>query len=162
MKKATVIRVDDIRQTLGVMNVDNGGFVSKSLELPWKNNDNNISCIPIGKYTCKYTRSPRMSVEHLTRWLKKNVGKTEADCPESEKNVYTYEIMNVPKRGGVRIHSANYFHQLRGCIALGNAAKDMDMDGCDDISHSGQTIKAFEKYMNYEDFELEIKYINGK
>lgn len=143
MKKATVIRVDDIRQTLGVMNVDNGGFVSKSLELPWKNNQNNISCIPVGTYICKYTRSPRIS-------------KVKGE------DFFTYEIMDVPNRGGVRIHSANYFHQLRGCIALGNAAKDMDMDGCNDISHSGDTIKAFEKYMNYEDFELEIKYINGK
>lgn len=143
MKKGTIIRVDDVRQTLGVINVDNGGFTSKSLELPWKENQNNISCIPAGVYICKWTKSTRMSAE-------------------KGHDVFTYQIMDVPNRGGVRIHSANYFHQLRGCIALGNAAKDMDMDGCDDISHSGATVKAFEKYMNYQDFELEIKYINGK
>ena len=141
MKEVTVIRVpSDEHQTLGILKVKDSDFMAKTLELAWKNNENNVSCIPIGTYICKYTRSKRIS---------------EA----TGKDYFTYEITNVPNRGGVRIHSANYFHQLRGCIALGDKDKslDMDGDGSIDIAHSGATIKAFELLMNYEDFNLIIK-----
>ena len=70
-------------------------------ELPDNNNMSQISCIPLGKYICKYTFS-----RHLG---------------------WTYEVLNVPNRSGIRIHSANYCglrkdgkrQELLGCIALG-------------------------------------------
>ncbi len=96
-----------------------------------------ISCIPEGTYICKYTKSPLFS---------KNAG----------RDVFTYAVLNVPKRAGIRIHSANYARQLLGCIALGSGLKDLDLDGQNDIIHSGDTMRKFEAYMNYEDFELTI------
>jgi hypothetical protein len=71
-------------------------------ELPDRNNQNNISCIPKGIYKVLWTLSPR---------LKK----------------FTYEVQGVPKRGGIRIHSSNlmgdsslgYVAQLLGCISIG-------------------------------------------
>lgn len=139
MKIATVTRVpSDEWQTLGILKCET--FIAKTLELAWKENQNNISCIPTGEYICKYSRSNRISAQ-------------------TGKDYFTYEILNVVNRGGVRIHSANYFHQLRGCIALGDKDKsiDLDKDGKSDIVHSGATIAAFEKFLNYEDFKLIIK-----
>jgi len=125
---------DDGKQSLGVLTVtDTSGviFVARTLELPYKDNQNSISSFTPGKYICKYTTSPSFGFK-------------------------TYEITGVPGRAGVRIHAANYVSQLRGCIALGDAHKDINNDGLSDTVHSGDTVKAFEKLMNYEDFELEI------
>lgn len=65
-----------------------------TLELPWRGNRPGASCIPMEKYKIDYTYSPR---------FKKN----------------TYEVLQVPGRIGIRIHSANFIHQLHGCIAPG-------------------------------------------
>lgn len=136
LKKVKIFRTDKSdKETLGVLSVDN--FVCKTLELPWKDNANSISCFTPGKYLCKHTRSNSFSASQ-------------------GKDVFTYEITGVPGRSGVRIHSANYVSELRGCIALGDAHKDINMDGLKDVVHSGATVKAFEELMNYEDFELEI------
>lgn len=136
MKKVILTRTSgDDNQTLGVLTTD--GFTCKSLELPDKNNASRVSCIPSGTYVCKYSKSPLFS---------KNAG----------KDVFTYTVLNVPKRAGIRIHSANYARQLLGCVALGSAHKDLDIDGQLDVIHSGDTMRAFEKHMNYEPFELTI------
>src|SRR5947207_5696643 len=104
MREARLQRItDDTKQTLGTLTIvkDNGQlYVCKTLELPWKENQSNVSCIPKGEYMCKYTRSNRMS-------------------NEKGRDVYTYEVLNVPNRAGIRVHIANYFTQLLGCIALG-------------------------------------------
>lgn len=136
MKKVKIVRIErSEKQTSGILTTD--GFECKTLELPDKNNASKVSCIPTGKYICKYTKSPLFS---------KNAG----------KDVLTYAILNVPNRAGIRIHSANYARQLLGCIALGSIHKDLDLDGQLDVLHSGDTMKKFESLMNYEDFELEI------
>ncbi len=112
-------------------------FVCKSLELPWKNNQNNISCIPTGTYTCIWTRSNRLSTL-------------------AGHDVFTYELSGVPGRLGIRIHSANYFFQLLGCIALGDSLKDINLDSQLDTIHSGNTVKKFNELMNKENFQLRI------
>lgn len=146
------------KQTLGTIGViGNPIFFAKSLELAWQNNESNISCIPVGRYLCKWTRSNRISRESLSRWLKKNPGKTEADAPEEVKNVFTYEVMGVPGRAGIRIHSANYFFQLRGCIALGSEHKKLNLDEQLDVTHSGDTCRRFAEYMGKNDFYLIIR-----
>lgn len=135
MKKVKLIRIHgDDKQTLGVWTVIEDGkmiFFCKTLELPDKNNASKISCIPKGVYDCEMTYSPA---------FKKKL----------------YLIKNVPGRSGIRIHSANFVKQLRGCVALGSAAKDIDIDGNLDIIHSGDTVSAFEKLMGGEPFKLEI------
>ena len=141
MKKVQIFRTfDNDKQTLGVWSVtgENGPeMVCRTLELPNKQNANNVSRILAGKYICKYTQS--------------------ASLKDKDGNpLKTYEIINVPGRAGVRIHAANYFTQLRGCIAIGDAHKDINSDLQLDVIHSGATVDEFEKLMNYEDFELEI------
>ena len=154
----------DGKQTLGawVAQFLNEVFVAKTLELAWNNNESNISCIPVNDeaipfYTCRWTRSNRLSAESLSRWLTKNTGKTEADCPDEEKNIYTYEVFGVPDRAGIRIHAANFFKQLRGCVALGDSHKDINMDGNLDVIHSGDTVKKFNELMDKESFKLIVR-----
>ncbi len=124
----------DNHETLGVLTASNNGakFSCKTLELAWKDNQHDISCIPKGQYQVKYTFS-----FGLLGW--------------------TYEIQNVPNRAGIRIHSANYYSQLKGCIALGNSVVDLNGDGELDVANSKLTIKAFEDFMGRKPFTLTIK-----
>lgn len=146
------------KQTLGSLVVPKKDlFICKTLELAWKDNKNNISCIPADTYLCKYTRSNRLSNESIARWLKKNLALKISHCPDEIKNIFTYEILNVKNRAGIRIHSANYFYQLLGCIALGNVHKKLDADDQLDILHSSKTIEKFVALMNKEDFLLKIE-----
>lgn len=127
----TVTRLtDDGAQTLGELSF--GSFTCKTLERPYLDNKPNISCIPKGTYNCKYTFSPK--------FLK-----------------YTYEIQNVPKRSGIRIHSANFFYQLLGCIALGSAFIDINKDGKKDVIDSRITVSKLESLLGKKDFTLIIK-----
>ena len=129
----------DARQSLGVLTYSDGVelFVCKTLELGWHDNANDVSCIPTGRYPCKWTRSNRLS---------KVAG----------HDVFTYEVLNVKDRAGIRIHSANYFYQLKGCIAFGDAYKDINVDGELDVVHSGATVGQFNAKMATRDFTLEI------
>jgi hypothetical protein len=129
----------DDKQTLGVLVVPkNDLWVCKTLELSWKNNQPNISCISAGTYLCTYTRSNRLS-------------------QIAGADVYTYELVNVKGRTGIRIHSANYYFQLEGCIALGSALKDLNADARLDLIHSGETVKQFEALMQGKNFWLIIQ-----
>lgn len=103
-----------------------------SLERPWMDEDHNgvndntrgESCIPAGKYVCKWTFS--------NRFKKK-----------------TYELINVPGRSSIRIHSANMVDQLSGCISLGIRYGNA-------VQESRYSVNLFAVTLNYEDFELEI------
>lgn len=125
---------DTGKQTLGKLVATNNGatFTCDTLELSWKNNEKNISCIPTGTYEVKHTFSPR--------FMK-----------------YTYEIQKVPNRSGIRVHVANYYTQLNGCIALGVTPKDINKDGQLDVLNSRNTIKSFEQFMGKKPFKLLIK-----
>jgi len=107
-------------------------FECKTIELPDKNNEPKVSCIPSGSYDCRWSYSPSFKI-------------------------YTYEILNVPNRSGIRIHAANYSRQLKGCIALGTANADIDKDGTIDVTNSKATIAQFEKLMNGKTLKLTIR-----
>jgi hypothetical protein len=64
----------------------------KTIELPWRNNQPSISCIPEGSYNLRERFSTRFG-RHL-------------------------EILNVPNRSHILFHPANNaLRELRGCIA---------------------------------------------
>lgn len=117
-------------QTLGNLTV--GDTVFKTMERPWLDNKPNISAIPVGSYICKWNFSPR--------FMK-----------------YTYEITGVPKRSGIRIHSANYWSQLNGCTALGMGFADINKDGQTDVTSSKIAVDKFNKIMRGKPFRLIIK-----
>ena len=116
-------------QTLGELSAFT--FSCKTLERPYKNNQSMISAIPKGTYIVKWTFSPK-----LLR--------------------YTYQVMDVPSRSGIRIHKGNYFFDIEGCILLGTGYGDLNKDGQVDIINSTITIKKFEELMNKNTFCLRI------
>lgn len=114
------------RQTLGKMVVLNDStevFNCFTLELPWKGNINNKSCIPTGEYDCiKVPATAAIPYEHIL-------------------------ILNVPDREGCCIHIANYYTQIRGCIAVGDAHVDINKDGDLDVRNSKNTFEALMKLL---------------
>lgn len=73
-----------------------GKQLGVTLELPWRENARDVSCVPAGTYTIK------------RRWSNKH--KRELFCLE-----------NVPHRSDCEIHVANLPEDLLGCAGLGEA-----------------------------------------
>lgn len=115
-------------ETLGDLNVlkelkGPSVFKCDTLELPWYNNQNRISCIPKGVYKWKkVSKSDAIPYEHIS-------------------------ILNVPGRAGVCIHAANYYTQILGCIVVGDKEVDINGDGQKDVTNSGSTFKALMKLL---------------
>ena len=64
-----------------------------------------------------------------------------------------YQLVDVPGRDAIQIHSANYVSQLEGCIALGmNKTKD-------GVIASRLAISHIKEYFGVNDWELTI--VNG-
>lgn len=126
--------VGNSKETLGTLIARNGQatFTCKTLELPWLNNQRNISCIPKGTY----------QVKQEWWWSKAKS---------------TYLLQNVTGRGGIRIHSGNYFSDIQGCILLGNSFVDINKDGILDVVNSRVTIQAFEQFMGKKPFTLIVE-----
>lgn len=100
---------DQSVQTLGMLDID--GKLFPTVELPWKDNQHGISCIPVGTY--KIIR--RYSEQIKSHFL----------------------IENVPDRDLCLIHAANFSRELKGCIAPGiGKHTDIDHDGLKDVVSS--------------------------
>ena len=109
----TIKRKYNEKQTPGEGRI--GDFTFKTLELPWKNNNRKVSCIPEGTYNCVKRYSSKYK-DHI-------------------------HILDVPGRDMILIHNANYVTQLLGCIAVGDAHVDINKDGLVDTTNSVATLK---------------------
>lgn len=88
-----LIRVgQSVRGTFGVIRFLSVPFVL-TLERPWQDNAQNVSCIPSGRYRCERVRSPKFG--------------------------WTFEVKNVPNRDHVLFHSGNTIEDTHGCILVG-------------------------------------------
>jgi len=106
-----------------------GVYFCYSCEDAWKDNKPNISCIPTGIYQVEMTYSNRFK-RHM------------------------YQIMNVPNRFGIRIHSGNTPQDVEGCILLG---KNLGwINGVKAVLSSKVALTEFHKILNNESFELTI------
>ncbi len=79
--------------TLGEMFDPEGDHLCFTMELPWEDNVPQKSCIPTGTYTCV----PHNSASHPGTW----------------------ELLNVPKRSEILIHTGNTDADSLGCILVG-------------------------------------------
>lgn len=125
-------------ETLGILVVYKNNklvYSCSTIELPYKNNERNISCIPEGIYTVKKEK------------------------PNSKFNYVHFSILNVPNRSGILIHVANYVKELRGCIAVGRYFIDMNGDNILDINFSNVVMKELANILP-DTFTLEIKKLN--
>lgn len=118
----------DENQTSGICTIFEGKFPifsALSLERGWRNNSQNVSCIPAGEYVIKYLPSPRFR-RHLWR------------------------VINVPSRSGILFHLANYWYELEGCISLGLKYKYLNKDNYRDVTNSADTMRVFESILKNE------------
>ena len=105
-----------------------------SLELPYADNQPNISCIPDGKYLCK---------------------RRVAEVTGGEE---TFEVMDVPGRSGILFHYGNTDSDTHGCILLGLGLGEVGF-----VPAILQSKKAWRKFMAYmykvDQFELFIRHM---
>ena len=100
--------------TIGRLYVGSRSFFT--VELPWLDNEQDVSCISPGVYPWKKRLSPG-------------------------KGYVVIELTDVPNRTYIQIHMANRTAQLLGCIAPGMAIKDYNTDGIPDVIDSEPAFK---------------------
>jgi hypothetical protein len=105
---------EDSWQTTGRLENRHGIELAKTLELPWLNNERNISRIPPGTYQVVKHTSPRFG---QCFWLTDTMPRTQ-----------------------ILIHKGNYNRDTRGCILVGEGLKDIDGDGHLDVYNSSATM----------------------
>ncbi len=120
---------DDGFQTLGIATMPNGK-VYHTLELSWKNNQKQISCIPKGNYKLKKRYSAKYG-HHL-------------------------HVQNVPNRDFILLHSGNYHTDILGCLIFGKGLKDINGDGRLDVTSSRQALKEIGEAFDKMPFDLTI------
>lgn len=99
MKRLELTRyVDDGQATLGRLRlIENHSEPWYTIERPWRENQRNVSCIPLGTYLIV----PR----HYHR----------GGYP-------AWEVEDVPDRSMILFHIANWAHDVEGCIGIGMGA----------------------------------------
>lgn len=106
-------------ETIGIIYLKGLRFFT--LELPWLDNQKNISCIPTGEYNYIKRVSPGKGYEVI-------------------------ELVSVPDRAYIQIHLGNYTRQIEGCILPGTGLKDINRDGVIDVTNSKE---AFNQIMTH-------------
>jgi len=111
-------------KTLGTLYLQDANneivFMCRTLELPWRNNERKVSCIPAGTYQIVHHNSPKFG---WSLWLQE-----------------------VPGRTGILIHKGNYTRDILGCILPGLYHDDIDKDGIKDVVHSTVCVDALKHY----------------
>ena len=79
--------------------------VCQTLELPWRDNERGVSCIPDGEYLCK------RDFYHA-------------------KGYEVFELQNVEKRSAILIHVGNFLKDTKGCILVGMVSGNKDGEYC--------------------------------
>ena len=105
-----------------------GDLTVFTIELPWKDNQKGISCIPEGICPVFNHTSPNLGE---CMWVK-----------------------HVPDRSEILIHAANFVSELRGCIAPGMKQADINRDG---IIDNVRSKKALQKLLRFDISEIEIR-----
>ena len=126
------------KQRLGIHLVVNeaGNVVydGHSLELGWRNNKRNVSCIPTGIYPLKLEYSPKFK-RHL------------------------WEAYNVPNRSECKFHNGVTFKHSNGCFLTGKTAFDLTGDNFADMINTRDALQEFHDAMG-SDTEARLVVIN--
>ena len=108
------------------------GEVFYTLELPWRDNERAVSCIPVGTYESVY-------------------------LPVSASGKYraTYHLQQVDGRSGILIHNGNIVEHTDGCILLGLAKGYLGGEPA--VLQSRKAMLKLNQIMNKQNFILEIR-----
>ncbi len=135
MMNVTISRYESSDQgTFGIL--VSPGFHCHTVELPWRDNASNISCVPAGEYICKLRRSPRFGL--------------------------TFCLQDVKGRSFVLLHSGNlagdraknWKTHSAGCLLLGKYRGRLS--GQKAVMVSRPTLRQFMQIMGKDDFYLTI------
>ena len=118
-----------IGSLFGVNTTGSTLFQCDTLELPWKDNQKQISCIPTGIYKVKKRFSKKYK-NHL-------------------------HITEVTGRSYILIHSGNFNTHTLGCVLVGELAYIND-DDIVDVGNSKKTLKKLLKHIEFNEIELQI------
>ena len=103
-----------------------------TLEEEWKDNARSISCIPAGSYLCQKVTTPRHGE--------------------------TYQVLDVPGRTAILIHSGNTEEDTEGCILVGKEFGDIERIDED----TKQKIKKLAVLRSKEAFAEFMRVVDGK
>ena len=120
----------------------NGDFICYTVEQPWRDNEPNRSCVPVGLYELVDYASPKYGEVFALRNLQLDIG------------VYPGEA----KRFACLIHAANRAVELQGCIAPG---EDLGMVN-DHWAVTRSKVALRELYRLIEEHEIKLLMINNK
>jgi hypothetical protein len=112
MEELSLKRVYLETETLGSIYDIDGELICKTMELPWRNNNRNVSCIPEGTY------------------------KVILQPPKESRPYPYFRVLDVPNRSGILLHRITYVEDLRGCIGVGSRFHDFNGDGVPDMAQS--------------------------
>ncbi len=131
MRKLKLVRIAYISDgTFGVLFDYDGTPFCLTLEREWKDNKRNISCIPVGVYTCKRIDSPKFGD--------------------------TFKVLRVPGRTDILFHKGNIEDDSHGCIVIGEQFHHYK--GKVSLKASREGFAEFKEITNPDDWlELEIK-----
>jgi hypothetical protein len=115
-----------------VTDFQNSVCYAKTMELPWKNNDHNVSCIPEGTY------------------------KVVKEASSNGHQYPHFRVLDVSNRNGILCHKITYVKDLKGCIGIGKAFSDLNKDGVPDIINSSIALQELYELMP-EEFDLIIR-----
>jgi hypothetical protein len=101
--------------TKGALLVD-GDLIAAVLELPWRDNQRNISRIPEGVYLMERYISPKHGYE-------------------------VFKLRDVPGRDDIEIHIGNYIRDTLGCPLVGNGWTVLN--GLPALTQSAKTYQTF-------------------
>lgn len=117
--------VSDSEPQVGMLLI-NGQPKFLTLELPYRNNEHNISCIPLGKYKAKKVHSARFGT--------------------------TFEITGVPNRDAILIHPGNDEKDTQGCVLIGERLVDSNFISGSRTAFQ----RFMESNLQVSDFNIEI------
>ena len=132
-QKVCIYRYEKTKhQTLGILSIhsDKHYWSCHTIELPWRENKPNISCIPTGIYQVVKRVSDRFN-EH-------------------------FHILDVPGRNYILIHPGNFHSQTKGCVLVGSELHDINGDGEVDVVNSKVTMKKLLEMLP-EKFHIKIE-----
>jgi len=130
MEKIILQRLsDDGFKTIGSLIFKNL-LISLTVERPWKNNEQNVSCIPVGTYNCIPENHP----------TKKQV----------------FRLQKVKGRDGILIHIANSATELHGCIAPGMGIMDNSRPEIYGVANSAFAMRKLIELTDFKPFQLVI------
>lgn len=128
MKKLTLKRVDKNDECIfGALFLEEKELC-KTLELPWRDNQKGISCIPTGEYKLSPYPSSRFGE--------------------------VYIVNDVPNRTGILIHTGNTASDIEGCILVGGSYGKLN--GKRAVLNSRQAFNLLKDTLGEEEYLLNV------